>query len=256
MRAHSALAALRLAGRGFDVVFPPCCVLCANTLEPGAVPVCATCWHRLPRILPPRCDRCGATRLTPAESGGCAACARSALGRLRAAAAFRLEAGAARVVRELKYRGWAALAGGMGAAMKEPALRLLGGATLQPAQTTLVPVPVTGARLRERGFNQAQLLAEPLGATLGQPVLDILERLPGRRRQAGLGQRERKVNVSGRVRASAGPEAGRPRAALLVDDVVTTGATAAVCARALAEAGWRPLGVISFARAWRSLEPR
>ncbi|MCZ6477984.1 MAG: double zinc ribbon domain-containing protein [Gemmatimonadetes bacterium] len=255
MRAHSALAALRLVGRGFDIVFPPCCVLCASTLEPGAVPVCATCWHRLPRILSPRCDRCGATSLTPAESGGCAACARSALGRLRAAAAFRLEAGAARVVRELKYRGWAALAGGMGAAMKEPALRLMGGEALQPAQTTLVPVPVTLARLRERGFNQARLLAEPLGATLGHPVLDVLERLPGRRPQAGLGRSERKVNVRGRVRASAGPEAGQPKAILLVDDVVTTGATAAACARALSEAGWRPLGVVSFARAWRSLEP-
>ncbi len=219
------------------------------------MPVCATCWHRLPRILPPRCERCGATRLTPAESGGCAACARSALGRLRAAAAFRLEAGAARIVRELKDRGWAALAGGMGAAMKQPALRLMGGATLQLAQTTLVPVPVTRARLRERGFNQAQLLAEPLGATLGHPVLDVLERLPGRRPQAGLGRRERKVNVRGRVRASAGPEAGQPKAILLVDDVVTTGATAAACAQALTEAGWRPLGVVSFARAWRSLEP-
>ena len=139
--------------------------------------------------------------------------------------------------------------------MKEPALRLMGGETLQPAEPALVPVPVTGARLRERGFNQAQLLAEPLGATLGRPVLDVLERLPGRRRQAGLGRRERKVNVRGRVRASAGPEAGGPRAALLVDDVMTTGATAAACACALSEAGWRPLGVVSFARAWRSLEP-
>ena len=166
-----------------------------------------------------------------------------------------MEAGAARVVRELKYRGWAALAEGMGAAMKEPAIRLLGGETLQAAQTTLVPVPVTLARLRERGFNQARLLAEPLGATLGHPVLDVLERLPGRRPQAGLGRSERKVNVRGRVRASAGPEAGQPKAALLVDDVVTTGATAAACARALTEAGWRPLGVVSFARAWRSLEP-
>ncbi len=254
--AHSTLAALRLAGRGFDIVFPPCCVLCASTLEPGTVPVCATCWHRLPRILPPRCDRCGATSLTPAESGGCAACARSALGRLRAAAAFRLEAGAARIVRELKYRGWAALAGGMGAAMKEPALRLMGGEALQPAHTTLVPVPVTRARLRERGFNQARLLAEPLGAILGHPVLDVLERLPGRRPQARLGRSERKVNVRGRVRASAGPEAGRPKTALLVDDVVTTGATAAACAQALTEAGWRPFGIVSFARAWRSLEPR
>ncbi|MEE9472060.1 MAG: ComF family protein, partial [Gemmatimonadota bacterium] len=144
-----------------------------------------------------------------------------------------MEAGAARVVRELKYRGWAALAGGMGAAMKEPALRLMGGETLQPTPTTLVPVPVTRARLRERGFNQAQLLAEPLGTTLGHPVLAVLERLPGRRPQAGLGRSARKVNVMGRVRASAGPEAGRPKAALLVDDVVTTGATAAACARAL-----------------------
>ncbi|MCK5410974.1 MAG: ComF family protein [Gemmatimonadetes bacterium] len=139
--------------------------------------------------------------------------------------------------------------------MKEPALRLMGGETLQPTPTTLVPVPVTRARLRERGFNQAQLLAEPLGATLGHPVRAVLERLPGRRPQAGLGRSARKVNVRGRVRASAGPEAGRPKAALLVDDVVTTGATAAACARALTEAGWRPLGVVSFARAWRSLQP-
>jgi predicted amidophosphoribosyltransferase len=139
--------------------------------------------------------------------------------------------------------------------MKESALRLMEGAALPPARVALVPVPVTRARLRERGFNQAQRLAEPLGAALGQPVLQVLERLPGRRRQAGLGRRERHVNVRGRVRAAAGPAAGAPSAVLLVDDVVTTGATAAACARALADAGWRPLGVVSFARAWRSLEP-
>ena len=221
-------------------------------------PVCAPCWHRLPRILPPRCDRCGTTRLTPAESDGCAACAAWPLGSMRAEAVCPMRGSAAKLVRELKYAGWTALAVPMGRALSVPAGNLARRAGVPAGEVLLVPVPITPARRRERGFNQARLLADALSDVLGVRVAELLERSTARRSQAHLRRRDRLASAPGsfrtRVRAEGG-EQERRRSVLLVDDVVTTGATAAACATTLEEAGWQPIGLVSFARAWRTFEP-
>ncbi len=221
-------------------------------------PVCALCWHRLPRILPPRCHRCGATRLTPAESDGCAACAAWPLASMRAEAVCPMRGNAARLVRELKYAGWTALAVPMGRALRDPAQSLARRAGVAAGDALLVPVPITPARRRERGFNQAHLLADALSNVLDARVTELLERRTARRSQVHLRRRDRLANAQGSfrtsVRAGGGGHDGR-RSALLVDDVVTTGATAAACATTLTEAGWQPIGLVSFARAWRTFEP-
>jgi predicted amidophosphoribosyltransferase len=141
---------------------------------------------------------------------------------------------AARLLRYLKYSGWTALGTQMGSALVEAASGLI--------------------RLRERGFNQADLLAKGLGLAMHAEVETLLERRRADRSQAKLARRERMINVHRQFQAirPAGPP---DPPVLLVDDVVTTGATAAACTTALTAAGWTAIGLVSFARAWRTLEP-
>lgn len=238
-----------LPGRVFDSLFPPACVVCGTAVDAGLAPVCRLCWHRLPRLSPPRCRRCGATRVLDLPSRGrCLECAEWPPGLGRATAPYRMEAGAARLVHALKYEGARALAGPMGRSMEARARALAG-----PGPWILVPVPLSRARLRERGFNQARDLARSLARAAGREERRLLVRLPGGRRQARLGPRARRWNTRGRFRTE---ERIRPPEApvLLVDDVLTTGATAAACARALSRLGARVAGVVVFARALQRVE--
>jgi predicted amidophosphoribosyltransferase len=113
---------------------------------------------------------------------------------------------------------------------------------------------MTRARRRERGFNQAELLARGLSRRSGWPIEPLLIRTGGGPPLARLGRTRRgeTVRQAFAVRAPTGGGSGRDLTgcdALLVDDVITTGATAAACAEALADAGVRCHGVVSFSRA-------
>jgi predicted amidophosphoribosyltransferase len=109
---------------------------------------------------------------------------------------------------------------------------------------TVVFVPATRAAVSERGFNTAEELARPLGRTLGLPVRRLLRKTRDTADQAGLGRDERALNLRGAF-SSGTVEGG----VVLVDDVLTTGATADACARALLDAGAEGVGVVTFARA-------
>jgi len=114
----------------------------------------------------------------------------------------------------------------------------------------LVPVPLTRARRRERGFNQAELLAQALSRSTGWRVEGLLRRNRGGPSLARLGRREREkvaeraysINPSFLEALDSHPEV------LIVDDVITTGATGVACAEALVAAGAECLGIVSFAR--------
>lgn len=167
-----------------------------------------------------------------------------------------MKEGAARLVRALKYSGWTALADRMGPSMAPAARRVAGTGDGAADPPRLVPVPLAPSRRRRRGFNQARRLARPLGRELGWPVDSALQRRRRGRPQARLGRASRGENVAGAFAASpAPPGGGEPPVAVIVDDVVTTGATAGACAGALRRAGWRPAGVVAFARAVGT-EPR
>lgn len=235
---------LRLGVGLLEALLPAACASCGAATAPGGPPVCALCRARLPAVPHPRCPRCGYTRL-PGLGGarGCGECAAWPDDLARAASPYLHESPADRLVHGLKYRGCTALAPWMGAAMAAAARRLAAGAA-----PVLVPVPITRSRLRERGYNQALLLARGLSDATGWPVGELLRRRGSTPAQAGRGRSARARNVAAAFEAVVPAGSGREEPVLLVDDVLTTGATAGACARALRRAEVPCLGVVCFAR--------
>jgi ComF family protein len=224
-----------------DLVFPALCPVCGATLADGRRdPLCGACWTAMPRIGPPCCERCG----LPLPAGGPSVCAGCLAAPpdwdwARAAAEY---AGVIRdAIHAFKFEGKRALARPLAALVLAQCRSAVDGAV-----TGLVPVPLGRARERERGFNQAALLADTLGAALDLPVRPRwLRRVRATMPQSDLGAAERLANVRGAfvaARATAG------RHVIVVDDVLTTGATAAACARALRAAGAARVGVLTVAR--------
>jgi ComF family protein len=151
------------------------------------------------------------------------------------------------VVREalhaLKFRGERRLANPLGDLLAEV------GEALSTTPELLVPVPLHQARERERGFNQAALIARRLGRAWHVPVhLDVLRRVSATRPQTELTAAERRANVHRAFRLI-GPEVVAGCHVALIDDVMTTGATVRECARRLREGGASTVGVLTVARA-------
>ena len=168
-----------------------------------------------------------------------------------AGAPFVFEGLAARTVHALKYDRWRALAPWMAARMA-PAAEAMA-SRIGEGDPWLIPVPLTPARQRERGFNQAAELARALADRGVGSLGPFLDRRPGGGRQAGVRGALRRANVQGRFRLRAGLPDERG-CAMIVDDVLTTGATAIACAETLAEAGFRSVATVSFARTLRPLD--
>jgi predicted amidophosphoribosyltransferase len=157
-----------------------------------------------------------------------------------------LDPEAREVVHHLKYGGYHRLAALMADVISRHAPR--------PPCGLLVPIPLARRRFRERGYNQAALIARGLSRAWNLPVR---EDLLSRRREAGsqtaLTPEERAANVAGAFTAAAAapaaPPAGVGPAVIIVDDVLTTGATLVAAAGSLAAEGWRHIGAVTFARA-------
>lgn len=147
---------------------------------------------------------------------------------------------------DFKYRGQAWLA--------RPLAGLVAGRvsdSLPPGVACLVPVPLHPVRRRERGYDQARLLAGEFGRIFSLPVAGRLLLRPGwSPPQASLAGRRRRNNVSGVFRASSDPGEGPAGKCLLVDDVATTGATLGECRRTLEKAGFTVAAAICVARAF------
>ena len=148
-----------------------------------------------------------------------------------AVAAFVHDGTLRRVLQRLKYGGAGRLAGPL-AESAAPALRRLMALT---GEATLVPVPVHLSRRRQRGYNQAELLAIELGRRVGLPVRDVLVRHRQTARQHGLGRAARLHNLRGAVAVRS--EARPARVVILVDDILTTSATLEACAEVLRRHG-------------------
>jgi competence protein ComFC len=214
-----------------DLLLPQRCVVCGC----GGKQLCAGCREELPRIEPPLCARCGAPTAWPVER--CRECAGRRLGFASARAAVGYDAAARRLVHAWKERGLRRLA--------VEAAQLVAERLPAPEAEALTFVPADRGRRLERGHNPAERLAVELATVWELPCLSLLERKRGGR-QRGSSAVERRT-----VRGAFRPTSESPRKVAVVDDVYTTGATAAACATALRAAGARRVEAIAFARALR-----
>ncbi len=232
-----------LHGAG-DFFLPPLCVYCRTPTDQHGV-LCASCWQQIDFIAPPLCDRLGIP--LPYDTGGimlsAAALANPPVYN-RARAVARYDGILRELVHRLKYGDRHEGVAMFGRWLVQAGSDLLGDADL------IVPVPLYRWRLWTRRFNQSAILARAMSRLSGidWDALALVRPRPTRS-QIGLSIRQRRKNVAGAFRVprrSLAKVAGRNM--LLVDDVITTGATAEACARALLRAGALRVDVLALAR--------
>jgi ComF family protein len=234
-----------------DLILPAVCVSCSTLITRHNL-LCPQCWSGLDLITPPYCDRLGIP--LPGYEGADphlstqAALNPPVFSRARAAAHYR------GVIRKLivrfKFED-----------KHEPLplfitlMRKAGQPLLEDADV-LVPTPLHRLRLLQRRFNQAALLAQGLAKVAGVPAaVTALKRRRRTQAQVGLGQEARQENVAGAFKVSrGGRNAVNGKRVLLVDDVMTTGATANACAAALLNAGAAAVDVLAIALVAHGLE--
>lgn len=209
---------------------------CAACELPGAA-LCLNCRDSLIRLSPPFCARCGAPGPWPVQR--CAECSGRRIAFATARAAVVYDARARRFVQAWKERGQRRLARAAAALVVETLSR--------PDVAALAFVPSDAERALQRGHRPAEALARELGRAWELPVAGLVGRLRSVERQRGLGLKERRRNVAG---AFASARAS-PSRVCLIDDVYTSGATAAAAASALRRGGARRVEVVTLARAVR-----
>ena len=233
----------RAFGALADVLMPPLCLACHRRLAAHDA-LCPNCWRDIDFIRAPLCDRLGLPM--PYDTGAplisaAAAADPPVYGRARAVARF--EGVMRTLIHDLKFHD------------RHDARRLFGrwlveaGAELLADAELLVPVPLTRRRLLSRRFNQSALLAQEV-ARIAQIKVEPLAllRVRSTKAQVGLSRQQRRENVANAFAvAKHRKDAVTGKKVVLIDDVITTGATAAACARALKRAGAARVDVLALA---------
>jgi ComF family protein len=256
----AALEALRSA------VFPPRCLQCRRRL-PAAVAsaaaqgfeaedaiqlrtcFCPDCLSAVTPVEPPLCPRCGIMFQSRAgESHPCGPCLENAPAFAMARSGFVYDGAMVAAIHCFKYKGKTRLAGPLGALLWRTFCRNWEG----EAVDLVLPVPLHRQRQRRRGFNQSELLLREWpkrGRSQDLPTIasGVLVRARRTESQAGLDRRQRESNIRGAFIVRR-PEQVRGRHVLLIDDVITTGATAGECARVLSASGAARVDVLALAR--------
>ncbi len=245
-----ALEKLNGLGAFASLLYPPACTVCSATVEPNEY-LCDACNDKITRIVAPFCERCSEPfQGALSDTFTCANCAHRTIHFDAAVAAYRSRGIVRHVLLNFKYG-------------RQIHLRHLVGRWLRDAFNDrrlreqefdlIVPVPLHPARERERGFNQAALLAELLTTRMSilSPVrlgLSILQRVRYTTTQTAFDRAERMENLRGAFRLRKNADV-RGLRVLLIDDVLTTGSTLSECARILKGAGARSVHAATAARA-------
>jgi ComF family protein len=227
-----------------DVALPPLCPSCRVPLGDG-IGLCASCWSKLSLIEPPYCARLGIPfTYDPGPGLLSIEAIADPPAYERARAAVRYDDIARKLVVSFKYADRLDLAPMMAKWMARAGRELLAEAD------ALLPVPLHWRRLWARRFNQSATLAGAISDLSGVPVMHgTLKRVRATAQQVGLSKSERADNVQGTFRVPAEEKAQvAGRRLVLIDDVLTSGATADTCARALLRAGAAHVDVLVFAR--------
>jgi ComF family protein len=236
---------------GFKNLFlPALCHKCGERiLTEENLHFCRTCWATIEIVREPKCPRCGRPHpkrpgFEAPESFVCVECAaqKSWVEKTHAAG---LHAGVLRdAIHLLKYRRKRLIA----APLSRLILEIVFGEIDASAYDAIVPVPLHQNRLRRRGYNQSDLIARNLCAALGAMHLAVLWRVKDTPSFSMLGAQERQSQIKNAFRVVPDADVKKMRL-LLVDDVVTTGATTNECARALRRAGAQSVDVVAVAAA-------
>jgi len=235
----------------FSLFFPDDCRICARPLrEVTRIPVCGKCLREPePLIAEFFCVSCRTPFLNrfPLDAEGRCALCRSGLRGFDAAYCFGSYEGTLRQLIHLyKY--------GRIQTLSQPLADLLAAALpLDERFDAVTPVPLHWRKQWQRGFNQSDLLARAIARRRGIPVVRALRRVRSTQTQAGLSNTERRKNVAAAFQCRSGRTLA-DRRVLLIDDVMTTGSTAAACARVLKQAGVAKVVLLTVARVDRRLE--
>ena len=250
---RNATRALAAPLRGLvDLVLPPRCLRCGLLVEQPDT-LCVPCWTDVSFVTEPLCGCCGLPfdhdpAPAKADAMTCGACLRSPPPFQRARAVLRYDEASRPLVLSFKHADRTEAAGAFARWMERAAGELIADCDL------IAPVPLHWRRLFARRYNQAALLAQALSQRSGLPGLpDLLVRRRATPSQGRLSADQRRRNVAGAFAVRTGrKEALRGRRLLLVDDVMTTGATVSACARAALAAGAQGVDVAVLARAVRA----
>ena len=235
----------RLAGFALDLLLPPRCLGCGEVIERQGG-LCSPCWKQLTFLGAPWCACCGhpfefAIGNQDTLCGGCLA---KPPPFRRARAVLSYDDASRPLVLGLKHADQTHAAAAFAAWLARVGAEVLGDADL------IAPVPLHRWRLFHRRYNQAALLAQGLGRLTGAPVMtDLLQRSRATPTQGGLNRAGRQRNVKGAISLRPGREAhSRGARIVVIDDVMTTGATVGECARVLLRAGAAQVDVLTLAR--------
>ncbi|HLO75498.1 MAG TPA: ComF family protein [Magnetospirillum sp.] len=235
-----------LLRRALDAVLPPLCLLCGTVVaEPGSL--CPECWGRMGFLAPPLCHACGHPFEVDGGAGDhalCGPCLAKPPPWARARAVFRYDAQSKPLILRFKHadrlEGAPAFARWMARA----------GAELLADAQVIVPVPLHRWRLLARRYNQAALLALALGRLTGLPAVpDALVRTRRTAVQGHMDREQRRRNVAGAFAVAERRRAEvEGRRVVLIDDVLTTGATMGECTRVLLKAGALSVDLLTLGR--------
>jgi ComF family protein len=240
----------------FATLFPSDCRLCdAPLTNVSRFPVCRACIAGVHPIEGGTCRICGERLLTPhaltaaPDEPRCGLCRRSAPPYAKAVAYGSYDGGLREIIHLLKYEQMRPAAGLLGNLLAGALARLESSGIQRPV--LVVPVPLHARKLRQRGFNQSELIARSALKVWGRGRLELHARLLERRRetqsQTGLTRHQRRENIRGAF-AVTRPAQVKGREVVLVDDVFTTGTTVSECARILRRAGASQVYVATVAR--------
>jgi predicted amidophosphoribosyltransferase len=225
-----------MLGGLLDVLFPPRCAGCGR----GPWPFCPVCWSGVAVLDPPGCLRCG--RPLHVMVPRCADCPPSVVSWSRAA--FLYDGPVRRALMGLKFGGLRSRAEALGPWMARTLVRSPPANLGASEPVVLTWVPLGRRRRRSRGYDQALALAREVARLTGWPLRRLLARVAETEPQALRSGRHRRVAMRGAFQPVGHP----PSRVILIDDVLTSGATAAECARVLRQAGAGEVGLLCAAR--------
>lgn len=245
---HLEKAVLKGLRTALCLLYPPRCLVCDSFSDE---PICAACFSRLKFIKPPMCSICGKPYDELAKAAPvCLDCRKTNRWFDWCRCAVVYDDVAKHMVHRLKYSGDRRLAPQMAKLMAATLTQVMNLCRneFESHFNLIVPVPLHRSRLRKRGFNQAYLIAEALSEHMGVPVnASLLIRTRDTKPQFDLEPEERLVNVRGAFDL-AKPDEVADKTVIIVDDVITTGATLNECAKALRKGKPKMVCAIAFAR--------